>query len=139
MRFWDASALAGFCVDEPRSARLLELLQADSDLVVWWGTRTECMSALSRLVRNGLDPQSQTRIRSKLAFLQVAWREVAPEETLRAMADRLLFMHPLRAADAFQLAAALQWCGNAPSGGGFVTLDRRLAEAARKEGFSVLP
>jgi hypothetical protein len=47
--------------------------------------------------------------------------------------------HPLRAADALQLAAALVWCDEAPQGTAFVCLDDRLRDAARREGFAVLP
>ncbi|MFY9343542.1 MAG: hypothetical protein WAT39_13685 [Planctomycetota bacterium] len=54
-------------------------------------------------------------------------------------ARRLLANHPLRAADACQLAAALIACRERPDALGFVTLDSRLAEAARREGFTVLP
>jgi predicted nucleic acid-binding protein len=46
-------------------------------------------------------------------------------------------VHPLRAADALQLAAALVWMGGAPNGAELVTRDTRLAHAARKEGFAV--
>ena len=43
----------------------------------------------------------------------------------------------MRAADALQLAAALVATGERPGDLPFVTLDHRLAEAARREGFSV--
>jgi hypothetical protein len=45
----------------------------------------------------------------------------------------------LRAADALQLAAALVWSDESPTGEGFVSLDDRLREAARRQGFEVLP
>jgi len=45
----------------------------------------------------------------------------------------------LRAADAFQLAAALAWCEGHPRGERFLSLDDRLRDAARREGFTVLP
>jgi hypothetical protein len=45
----------------------------------------------------------------------------------------------LRAADALQLAAALIVCDERPESLSFVCLDDRLREAARKEGFPVLP
>lgn len=44
-----------------------------------------------------------------------------------------------RAADALQLAAALIACDEQPSLPPFVALDHRLADAARREGFRVLP
>jgi predicted nucleic acid-binding protein len=54
-------------------------------------------------------------------------------------ARRLLETHPLSAADALQLAAALVMTEERPTGTEFVTFDIRLAEAANKEGFPVLP
>ena len=48
-------------------------------------------------------------------------------------------LHPLRAADALQLAAALEWAKGKPSGRTFITLDKQLALAATREGFMVLP
>ncbi len=64
---------------------------------------------------------------------------ILPSEAIRSRADRLLAIHPLRAADALQLAALLAAAEERPAELPFVTLDERLAEAARKEGFSVLP
>ena len=55
----------------------------------------------------------------------------------RALAQRVLRVHPLRAADALQLAAALLWAGGQPHLRVLHTLDDRLAAAARREGFDV--
>jgi uncharacterized protein len=44
-------------------------------------------------------------------------------------------VHSLRAADALQLAAAFVVSGSQPSTLEVVTLDERLASAARREGF----
>jgi len=49
----------------------------------------------------------------------------------------LLGLHPLRAADALQLAAALEACEHQPKGFVFITADRRLADAAKETGFTV--
>ncbi|TCJ16468.1 hypothetical protein E0L93_10140 [Rubrobacter taiwanensis] len=57
-----------------------------------------------------------------------------PTNRLRSLAERLLAVHPLCAADALQLAAALRWCENNPAGREFVCLDDRLREAATKGG-----
>jgi len=54
-------------------------------------------------------------------------------------AERLLSVHTLRAADAFQLAAALIWTQESPRGFELVCLDQNLREAAFREGFTVLP
>jgi len=47
-------------------------------------------------------------------------------------------VHPLRAADALQLAAAFVAAERQPSSLAVVTLDDRLAVAARKEGFVLI-
>lgn len=65
------------------------------------------------------------------------WSEILPGENVRKAALRMLMLHPLRAAEALQLAAALVWTSGAPDGCDFVCLDRRLNEAARKEGFRI--
>ena len=46
-------------------------------------------------------------------------------------------VHALRAADAFQLAAALVACRDPPAGHSFLSGDARLLHAARLEGFEV--
>jgi hypothetical protein len=48
-------------------------------------------------------------------------------------------MHPLRAADALQLAAALIWVEEQPHGESFVSLDPRLRDSAAREGFTLVP
>jgi hypothetical protein len=60
-------------------------------------------------------------------------------ETVKSQARRLLRLHPLRAADAMQLAAALEWAGGRPAGQLIHTLDAQLALAAAREGFLVVP
>jgi hypothetical protein len=61
---------------------------------------------------------------------------VLPGESLRALALRILRLHPLRSADALQLAAALEWSGT-PASGVVVTFDDRLARSAELEGFQL--
>jgi len=63
---------------------------------------------------------------------------VSQYETVRLRARRLLEVHALRAADALHLAAALVATEERPSVLDFVTFDERLAEAAEREGFSIL-
>jgi hypothetical protein len=58
---------------------------------------------------------------------------------LRGLAEQALTTHPLRAADALQLASALIWCGSQPRGRTFVCLDERLRTAASRSGFVLLP
>jgi predicted nucleic acid-binding protein len=110
-------------------------------MVVWWATRTECVSALRRKTRDGeLTPLKHAQARVRLHQLQDAWTEMQPVTKVRALAETLLHRHPLlRTADAFQLAAAMRWRGGAPMGADFVSLDDRLKSAAGDEGFTVLP
>jgi predicted nucleic acid-binding protein len=61
--------------------------------------------------------------------------EVQPNTELRRIARRLLMTHPLRAADAFQLAAALLFGGSLITELPFITLDKNLSFASAKEGF----
>ena len=140
MRFWDSSAVVPLCVAEPHSANARSLLVGDPAVAVWWATRTECLSALTRRMREGgLAPAGYRAARRVLAALSETWVELLPSEAVRATAERLLAVHALRAADAFQLGAALAWCGGQPSRHEIVTLDIRLRDAASREGFDALP
>jgi predicted nucleic acid-binding protein len=62
-----------------------------------------------------------------------------PTERVRVLAERLMSAHPLKAADALQLAAAFRWAAEQPGGYEFVSLDGTLRTAAAVEGFTVLP
>ena len=58
MRFWDASAIVPLLVAEASTPRLQALAASDPDMLVWWGSRLECVSALARLEREAaFDPQ----------------------------------------------------------------------------------
>jgi predicted nucleic acid-binding protein len=100
----------------------------------------ECSSALARRSRfESTLSSEQRRATARLADLVALWTEIQPGEILRERALRLLASHNLRAADALQLAAALVWAEERPAGRVFVCLDARLREAARLNGFTVLP
>lgn len=140
MRFWDSSAVLPLLVDEPSSAGMLGLLKADPSMVVWWATPTECVSALARREREGsLSGDRMEGALERLDALAGAWREVNPTGAVRATARRMLRVHPLRTADALQLAAAAAAAEGAPGTLEVVTLDKRLAVAARREGFRIVP
>ena len=140
MRFWDTSAIIPLCLKERASEAIKGLMKGDEDVVVWWTTRVECLSALSRRRREGVfSPGDEAKARAILSAIGTAWSEVQPTETVRLRAERLLAIHPLRAADALQLAAALIWAQETPRGLEFVCLDQNLREAALKEGFTIQP
>ena len=73
----------------------------------------------------------------RLDALRVRWDELEPSEPVRRLAEELPASRGLRAADAFQLAAALVWCKERPSRRPFVSFDNALADAAEAEGFDV--
>lgn len=136
MRFWDASALVPLLLEQPRTGRARELLGQDKELVVWWGSPMECASAISRLHRDGqLTSAEEAQARALLLVLKASWFEVQPGDAVREQALRILRLHPLRADDALQLAAALEWAGSPPDGT-FVSFDERLSAAAQREGFA---
>ena len=140
MNFWETSAVIPLCLQEPSSAAVRDLLMDNASIVVWWGTHTECISALMRRVKEGhMPPTDEQAARRVLDRLAQSWMEIQPSETVRNIAERLLAVHALRAADALQLAAALMACEAHTKGQGFVSLDQRLQIAAYKEGFTILP
>lgn len=140
MRFWDASALIPLFVREAHSRALEALVADDPAMVVWWAGQVECASAVQRLRREGVfSPAEAAELLARLALALDAAEVVQPGDELAATALRLLAAHPLRAADALQLAAALVWARGRPTGHELVCLDERLRTAALLEGFSVLP
>ncbi len=141
MKFWDSSAIVPLLVHEPASGWAMALLRGDGDVLVWWGTQVECVSALARherdlrLRRSGAIDEGISRLRELAAL----WREVEPTAAVRTLALRLLRSHPLRAADALQLAAALEAGGDDGSSlTAFVCADAVLAKSAEREGLKVL-
>ena len=139
MRFWDTSALIPLLVDEPARDRLMALLEEDSEVLAWWGTPVEIASALARREREQLVTAEQ--VMAALAAARTfseSWHEIVPSDAVRRTAGRLLRTHPLRAADALQLAAALVAADHDPASLEMVCLDERLRLAARREGFTVL-
>jgi hypothetical protein len=144
VRFWDSSAIAALCLEESRSAVVDRLAADDPHATVWWATPVECASAIARRRREGiLSSTDEISALELLARLADGWFEIQAGHLVRSHAFRLLRVHPLRAADALQLAAALVWAGTPAAGptpvAEIVTFDGRLAEAARLEGLSVLP
>jgi hypothetical protein len=136
MKFWDASAIVPLLVAAPTTQRMQAIARRDPDMLVWWGSQVECVSALARLERAAaLDVKRTAVAFNRLKQLADGWHEIEAGEVVRESAVRFLRVHPLRTADALQLAAAFVAAERRPSSLDFVTLDDRLADAARKEGF----
>jgi predicted nucleic acid-binding protein len=139
MKYWDSSALVSIVVEEPRTPLLRTMRQDDPEQTVWCLSEVEIAAALARREREGADAGPIETAREGLSKLVRRWRPVTAVEAVRARALRLVRTHPLRAADALQLAAALVASDDKPEGMPFVCLDDRLRDAARREGFPVLP
>lgn len=139
MKFWDSTALMPLLVNEASSDARRLLFESDPAVVAWWGTVVECESALARRLQSpGVTAAEAHDARERLQAIAEDWIEVSPENQVRARARRLARVHPLRAADAFQLAAALVAVSEYSDAIEFVCNDRRLAEAARLEGFNTV-
>jgi len=136
--FWDASAVIPLCIHEAASRQAQVYLRKFAP-VVWWGSLIEVYSAICRLRReqaiSDFDKQGGV---TRLRLLSRGWREVVPDDQLRELAMESLDKYSLRAADGLQLAASLIWCQKRPSRRNFICGDRRLADAAKGTGFTVL-
>lgn len=133
--FWDASALVPLCVRQAITPRAITLYKA-YDAVVWWATPVEIASALARLMRMGqLNTQDWTKASKLAKSLAGWWSVIQPSDALRATSIQLVDRYDLRAADSFQLAAAIEWCENNPQGCVFLTTDQKLRDAALLSGF----
>ncbi len=138
VRFWDASALVPLLLAERETTRVERWLREDS-VVVWTLTRVELLSALARRRRE--EPNAAHRLRAARRELLSAWEhwsEVTAVDLVRRHAERVVETHPLRAADALQIGAAIVAAEDNPAGLEFVTLDPHQAQAAEREGFRVV-
>lgn len=139
MRYWDTSAIVPLLLEDTQSPRMTGLLKEDAVIITWWGTEVECVSAIARLEREEkLNHRSATTALQRLQELNSAWNEIQAGDLLRQTAKRLLRVHPLRAADALQLAAALVAAELNSASLEVVSLDQRLTNAAEREGFTVI-
>lgn len=135
MRYWDASALVPLLIEEEATPIVRGWLAEDSRVVTWCWSRVEIVSAIERRVREGSVSRRQRRTALEcLEVLSGAWDEVTEVLAVRSRAGSLLARHPLRAADAGQLGAALLLGEQLAGPLEFVSLDRRLATAAEREG-----
>jgi hypothetical protein len=138
MIFWETSALVPLLAEEPTTGAAVRAY-AEGIPVVWWATVVECGSSIARLERDGHFTATQAATAfERLDALRAGWVEVEPGDEIREVARRMLRVHPLRAADALQLAAAWLAAERRPPTLAFATLDERLRAAARREGFPLV-
>jgi len=127
-------------VEQAATGALRKVFARDPEILSWALSDVEMMSALSRLERE--EAVSPEGFRDACASVELLWEGVTVVslvEGVKVRARRVLRMHPLRAADACQLGAALLAVYDDPGGWEFVCLDERLRQAALREGFALLP
>lgn len=140
MKFWDSSALVPLLVKEKETRYCLKTLSDDQEMLVWCLSKVEVISALCRRLRDkAFGEEEFQKVKEHLNDLIERAYEVQAIEKVRARALRLLEVHPLRAADACQLAAVLVATQEEPHRLAMVCLDQNLKNAALKEGFIVNP
>ena len=94
MNFWDSSAILPLLVSETSTPAVRALYDAEPEIVAWWGTPAECVSALARLEREGaLDAASVAAAIRQLGALGEQWHEVQPVDAVRLTARCLLRAH----------------------------------------------
>jgi len=140
MKFWDASAVIPLLLTEKQSDYCLQILKDDQDVLLWCLSRVEVVSAMTRRLREqsltfGEFQSAKIRLQH---ILEGAYQITALEKVMNR-AVRLLEVHPLRAADACQLASVLVATQEDPYRVSLICFDERLKEAAIKEGFVVNP
>jgi uncharacterized protein len=139
MRFWDSSALVPLLILETTSEAVQRTYAEDGQVTAWWASTVECASAIARRGREtNFRPEDITDAMQRLSTLAADWSEVEPADRVRQLAMRMVRVHPLRVADALQLAAAEHAAEGDPRSLPFVTLDDRLADVASREGFPVI-
>lgn len=139
MNFWDSSAIVALIADELLAPVARRVLEADERMAAWWGTSVECVAAVARQERDaGIGVDRAAELLRRLDALAAQWYEVSPGRRVKLIARRLLRVHPLKAADALQLAAAVAVAEDEPGLLGFVSFDAKLNEAAGREGFNLV-
>lgn len=139
LAFWDTSVLVPLCVPQA-STPFVTKFSRSYDVVVWWATPVELAAAFARLVgMQAIDANDLAEANRLATALAIWWIAIRPSENLRARAVLLVDRYDLRAADALQLSAGMEWCNNDPKGRVFLTADRRLRQAAQLSGFDAPP
>jgi len=139
MRFFDASALVKRYVSESGSAAVGRLL-VSGPAAISRLSEVEIASALARRTREGHFTRAQ-RDRTVAALVRDLPALVVVEMTSEVTAEArgLLRRHPLRAADAIQLASAMFLQRQLGREVTVVAFDKRLRDAAREEALLTAP
>jgi uncharacterized protein len=130
----------GIVLDEVLVERALQALAGqDPDMLVWWGSQLECVSALTRLERAvALDAKAVATSFERLKQLADSWHELKPGGIVRESAVRFLRVSFVGGSRCSTTCGCLRRSRARPPSLQFVTLDERLAGAARQEGFELV-
>jgi predicted nucleic acid-binding protein len=138
VKFWDSSAIVPLVIQQALSKFSLKLLKSDPVQLVSFTTYCEVYSALSRLEREGFLPADRfATSEQQLNRLAKAWHVVTFSAAVESETKRLLRIHSIKCADAFQLASAINCCDRDFEAFSFVTFDQKLGITATREGFRV--
>lgn len=139
MLYTDASALVKRYVREAGSQTVRRLLTGDVPVTSRL-SEVEIASALHRRVREGtISEGERDRALGALAADMASIYVVELLPAVTAIALTLLKRYSLRAGDAVQLASCLHVREQVGVAVTFLVYDTRLGEAARREGFPVVP
>ncbi len=138
IEFWDTSVVVPLYVEELGTTTLQSILPTLAKVAIWRGTPVEVASALARRTRETSEPHELSKLVNARLIAEAAFRGdgftfVHPSEPIFNAAAGLLYRHRLRAADALQLAAALDLRRDLPTLR-FRCADARLNDAATAEG-----
>jgi predicted nucleic acid-binding protein len=138
-RYFDASALVKRYINEAGS-KAVENLSASAVVFTSRLSQVEVASAVQRQTRDGVITEDARD--AALSNFAEDWsniRIIELTETVCGLAQSLIQRHALRAGDAVQLASALNATAGVETPLEFVGFDGRLSQAAKEEGFTVLP
>src|SRR6266571_5978629 len=84
LKYWDTSALVPLIIDEPRTPFVQQLVRDDPDMVVWWGTEIECVSAIARAERDALFTSAEANeAMRRLDSLATRWHVIQAGDRVR--------------------------------------------------------
>jgi predicted nucleic acid-binding protein len=128
--FFDSSAFAKRYVEEPGSQMVDSLCQEATEVALSVLCVPEIISALNRRVREGL--LSHREYAEAKQYLSLDIRDAVMINLVPQVVStctKILEASPIRAADALQIACALEW-----ETALFISADKRQISAARKAG-----
>jgi len=138
--FLDTSALAKCYLEEQGTERMLDIFESGAVLFVSHLSLVEAASAgMSRFRRGELNGELLVELLACLENdFQLRFRVVPVSAAVLSESVAVVRRHPVRAADAIQLASALSVRGPGKSGPLFVSSDKTLNAAAANEGLEIL-